>query len=430
MKKSRNRTAFVLASALIFSMAGCQGKTDAVRTSSSKNDTAQETISQKAEIEKSVVETGQIHKIGVVVYNLEDDEVNMFRSYYEDYLSAAFSVNFVYSDTVTTIDEEKQFADQAKEAGCEGIISYVSYDLPEITRYCADDMYYVLASGNYTQDQLAQAEQHEKFLGITGPSAEDEYDAGVDLVESMQKEGEDALSNTEKTWILLNGGVRTGNYMHQERFAGALDALQKAGYTLTASADELGMAAENCLAAEHPDGGKVYLCPGYYYSEDSRKNILEALDSVDPDAVISVCSLAVLYDTLQEKEIAQGKDIQIGTVDCFSETNRSAFERQDAFGNSSIDCVVGKCQAMGAPAFIAMYNAVTGHADVVRNEGKPYRLNQNMWTARSAAEYDTLSVKASNIYENVYTTDEMMKVLAVYNPAADYTAFENFVEKL
>lgn len=146
--------------------------------------------------------------------------------------------------------------------------------------------------------------------------------------------------------------------------------------------------------------------------------------------MISVCSLAVLYDTLQEKEIAQGKDIQIGTVDCFSETNRSAFERQDAFGNSSIDCVVGKCQAMGAPAFIAMYNAVTGHADVVRNEGKPYRLNQNMWTARSAAEYDTLSVKASNIYENVYTTDEMMKVLAVYNPAADYTAFENFVEKL
>ncbi len=260
--------------------------------------------------------------------------------------------------------------------------------------------------------------------------AQDEYDAGVHLVQSMQNKEDDTVSDTQKIWLLLDGGVRTGNYMHEQRLAGALDALQKVGYILTASADELGASSENCLAAEHPDGGKVYLCPGYFYTEDSQKNITEALDCVDPDAVISVCSLAVLYDMLLEKEEAQNKNMKIGAVDCFSETNRKAFETKDIFGNSSIDCIVGKCQAMGAPAFIAMYNAITGHVKVVRDGGKPYRLSQNMWMAGSAQDYDSLCAKASNIYENVYTTNEIMKVLAVYNPSADFTSFKSFVEKL
>ncbi|MEI3246612.1 MAG: hypothetical protein V8S26_11110 [Lachnospiraceae bacterium] len=125
----------------------------------------------------------------------------MFRSYYEDYLTAAFNADFLYSDTITNIDDEKAFVDQAKEAGCEGIISYVSYDLPEITAYCADDMYYAIASGTFTEDEFAQASQHEKFLGITGPSEEDEYTAGKNLIAALAKDGDD-LSATQKTWLM------------------------------------------------------------------------------------------------------------------------------------------------------------------------------------------------------------------------------------
>lgn len=432
MRNRKKWMALCLAAALTGSLAGCQSQTgsSAAPVAENKNVAEQNEKQQMNTVKESSVKAAETHKIGVAVYNLEDDEVKMFRTYYEDYLSAAFNVQFIYSDTITNINEEKQFADQAKDEGCEGIISYVSYDLPEITAYCADDMYYVLTSGSYTDDMLTQAEQHKKFLGITGPSDQDEYDAGVHLVQSMQNKEDDSVSDTQKIWLLLDGGVRTGNYMHEQRLAGALDTLQEVGYILTASAAELGAASENCLAAEHPDGGKVYLCPGYFYTEDSQKNITEALDRVDPDAVISVCSLAVLYDMLLEKEKTQNKNMQIGAVDCFSETNRKAFETKDIFGNSSIDCIVGKCQAMGAPAFIAMYNAITGHIDVIRDGGKPYRLSQNMWMADSAQDYDSLCAKAGNIYENVYTTDEIMKVLAVYNPSADFTSFKSFVAKL
>lgn len=424
MKKSRKMVALCLSASLTCSLAGCQSSSSV----SAVTDT--ESTSAVSQVENGSDEAMDSYKIGVAVYNQEDDEVKMFRSYYEDYLSAAFNVEFLYSDSIRSIEEEKQFVDQAKAEGCEGIISYVSYDLPEITAYCADELYYVLASGSFTESELESASQHEKFLGITGPSSQEEFDAGKNLVTAMQNENGDTLLASQKTWILFNGGAAAGNYMHEQRFRGALEEFEAQGFTLTASADELKAATENCLAAEHSDGGKVYLCPGYYYTEDTQVNLTKALEEIDPDTVISVCSLAVLYDTFLDKEKAQGKNMQIGAVDCFSETNREAYAATDAFGNSSIDCIVGKCQAMGAPAFIAMYNAVTGHADVVRDNGQAYRLTQDMWTARSAEEYEELSAKASNIYENIYTTEEMMGVLAVFNSSANYSGFKTFVEKL
>ena len=439
MKKMTKLLALGLAATMTAGLAGCGTESQAA-TPSSLADTAKSsqaedsTVSQttSSEVSSTASQTDdatKIHKIGVAVYNLNDDEVKMFRSYYEDYLTAAFNVDFLYSDTITTIDDEKSFVDQAREAGCEGIISYVSYDLPEITAYCADDMYYAIASGTFTEEEFAQASQHEKFLGITGPSEEDEYTAGKNLVDALAKDDDD-LTATQKSWLLCSGGSASGNYMHSQRLAGALDELQSLGYTLTASVDEIKAMTASAQIATHPDGGSVTLLPGYYFETSDQLNFTQALDTMEPDIVVSVCTLSNMYPNLLNKERQQGKNIEIGAVDAFTDTNREAFEAKDSFGNSQIDCIVGKCRAMGAPAFIAMYNAVTGHADVVRDNGAAYHLSQDMWTAATPEEYEELSTKASNIYQNVYSTEEMMQVLGVFNPEADFASFTAFVDKL
>lgn len=53
-----------------------------------------------------------------------------------------------------------------------------------------------------------------------------------------------------------------------------------------------------------------------------------------------------------------------------------------------------------------------------------------MWTAATPEEYEEMSAKASNIYQNVYSTEEMMQVLGVFNPNADFASFTAFVDKL
>ena len=425
MKKSLRFLALGLTAAMTAGLAGCGTASQTPQTSTSS------IVSDTSAIESTTATDTQteIHKIGVAIYNPEDDEVQMFRSYYEDYLTAAFNVDFIYSDAIRTADDEKNFAKQAKDAGCEGIISYVSYNLPEIAAFCdEEDLYYTIGSGTFTDDEFTQASQYQKFLGITGPSADDEYNAGKDLISTLADNGD--IAATAKSWLLCDGGAAEGNYMHEQRFLGALESLQDLGYTLTASADELKTTTENGVIATHPDGGSVYLCAGYYARTENRQTLTSALAAVDPDAVVSVCSLANVYDDLRAKETTQGKNIQVGAVDAFTDANREAFEAKDDYGNSLLNCIVGKCRAMSAPAFIAMYNAVTGHENIVKDNGAAYHLSQSMWIATTPEEYEEMSAKASNIYQNIYSTNEMMQVLGTFHPAATYADFSAFVSKL
>ena len=80
-----------------------------------------------------------IHKIGVIVYDLKDEQVQAFRQYMEGYLGKNFSdVDFLYSAGITTEEEEMEFLKDAIEEGVEGIIAFNSFDLEKEVELCWD----------------------------------------------------------------------------------------------------------------------------------------------------------------------------------------------------------------------------------------------------------------------------------------------------
>ena len=82
-------------------------------------------------------EEEHIHKIGVVVYDLKDEQVQAFREYMEGYLGENFSdVDFLYSAEVTTEEQEMEFLNNAIAAGVEGIIAFNSFDLEKEVALC------------------------------------------------------------------------------------------------------------------------------------------------------------------------------------------------------------------------------------------------------------------------------------------------------
>jgi len=88
------------------------------------NSNISERAAEKASGEASV------HKIGVLVYSRTDNEVIDFKDYLENYIENCFEdVDFLYSDTVASPEEEMQFIRSAAENGVEGIMSFNSYDL-------------------------------------------------------------------------------------------------------------------------------------------------------------------------------------------------------------------------------------------------------------------------------------------------------------
>ena len=92
-----------------------------------------------------------IHKIGVIVYDLKDEQVQAFRQYMEGYLGKNFSdVDFLYSAGITTEEEEMEFLKDAIEEGVEGIIAFNSFDLEKEVELCASGGVYYLRPSSTT----------------------------------------------------------------------------------------------------------------------------------------------------------------------------------------------------------------------------------------------------------------------------------------
>ena len=79
-------------------------------------------------------------------------------------------------------------------------------------------------------------------------------------------------------------------------------------------------------------------------------------------------------------------------------------------------------------AFTRIYNAITGNADAVKENGEAVRLYQNLWTAKSEDEYIELYGYATGIYENAYSCDDLMQVIKLFNDDANPQSFRELTE--
>lgn len=401
MRTIKKLLGFTLAASLVLTTAACG-------TSGSKAET-------KEEVSTDILS----HKIGVAVYSNDDDEVRMFQDYYKNYLEDAFSVEFIYSSPISSMEDEKNFVDLAKEESCEGIISFITTDLSDIVSYCGDDFYYVMGSGSVDEEEFQEASKYKNFLGVMGPSLENEKEAGSSMIRTLG--GDDGAN---KTYVLLSGGSAIGNVMHRIRLNAMLETLQtEYGFEYEMSVEEMDSCQENVLAGTSAAGGSVYLCPGYLSRDAESLGTL--LAEIDPDVIASTNVITPVEEIVKNEKEQSGKvQLQTGAVDCFSENNRIAFEEGE------LNYIVGKCAAMSAPAFVAMYNAITGHEDLVKEDGKAFSLHQNFWNASNAEEYAVKSAAAANIIDNIYTTKDLMDCMAEYNTEASRDNFKTFIEKL
>lgn len=328
--------------------------------------------------------------IGVCAYDTSYVEMQMFMNYYRDYISQGMSVDFLFSESLTSGEEEQEFIRLAKEEGAEGIISFYGQDIQGTLELCEEErIYYVLGSGTISDSDFEAAKDNEWFLGVIGPDTEEEYQAGYDMASSFRQQG-------AKSWLILSGGASTGNYMHSSRVEGMLDAL----------------------------GGDadVTICPGYLSTEEGKKNLEHALAQGGYDAVMAAMSFGDGLETVCEAEKVWDHPALVGTVDCFSGENLELVQ------DGKLNYVAGKYASMAGPAVAAVYNAVTGHPEAVRQENEPFRLSQKLWKAGTAEQYEELYGFTQGVYENAYSCDELMQVIAVFEPETGYEDFAALTE--
>lgn len=369
---------------------------------------------------------GDVHTIGVVVYDPDSAEMEMFADYYRDYIEEGFPVKFLFSGKVADAEAEKSFIEEAKAEGAEGIISFVGYadGLQDIIKTCEEEeIYYALGSNTVSDENYEAIKDNPWYLGSVGPDLEAVYEAGCDMTEFF-------LDKDAENIVIMSGGASAGNALHKMRTQGMLDTLEeKAGLVLTEDSDKLSATDEMTELTDEDGNLHVTICPGYTEMDGAGLDNLEtAFAEGDCDTVMSAFHVSTYLDRISTKEKEQDSNIMVGAIDSFSEQNFEIFKEKDAFGNAPIDYVRGKYASMAGPAFAMIYNAITGTPDAVEENGEAVRLYQNLWAAKSEEEYIELYGYATGIYENAYSCDDLMQVIGQFSEDANPENFKELTE--
>lgn len=351
-----------------------------------------------------------VHKIGVAVYDVADDEVVAFREYLKGYIEECFpEVEFYYSYAIRSEEDEMKFLEEACKEGVEGIMSFISYDLSKEVEYCeSKGVYYMMASGTVSEKQYISVAENPYFVGVVGPGSEIERQAGADMADYFIHEMDG------NSYILFTGGASSGNEMHYDRSVGALEIFEK-------NFGDLGQSPEELAVSEEPVKlplGDVTLTifPGYTTREETYRAAVEALNSTKYDFALSMFSMYSMVEDLTAAGVKQG------VVDCYSMTNK------DLFADGTLCYVAGKFSSVIGPSFAAMYNAITGHAEEFRQDGKAFQLTQGYWTSENGKDYNDKYALATGIYVNAYNYEDLGSVMKVYDETASFEKLKALTE--
>lgn len=350
----------------------------------------------------------EIHKIGVVVYDLQDEQVQAFREYLESYIAENFAdVSFLYSPGVTSEEEEMEFLKNAISEGAEGILAFNSYNLEAEVQLCAEHgVYYIRPSSTTASEDFEKVADNEYFLGYFGPGNEMEYQAGYDMGSYFARE------RSSDSYFIVSGGA-SANVMHEERTRGILDALQESyGVRFEASSEELAV-TEEPLRLEAGDL-KVCIFPGFVGIESVGQQAIAAYEQDPAGTVLGVIPLQSIADSLG--------DAELGIIDCYTQGNGELFRK----GNLKYLC--GKYESIIGPAFAALYNAMGGYGADFREDGRAFAIQQGFWTSTDYADFQKKYALSSGITLNAYSYEDLLGVCKAHNPAANLESLKALAE--
>ena len=366
--------------------------------------------SELATEEVAQVEGADSHKIAVLVYNITDEEVISFRDYLEDYIAEVYpGISFIYSDSITSQEEEMNVIQEAIDDGADGILSFISYDLQSEVELCAQNqVYYMMASSSVSDEAYDAVADNAYFMGVIGPGSDLEYQTGVEMAEYF------AAENYGDEYFILSGGSNMGNEMHLRRTLGILDQLQESyGVSFDQSSEEIATSQEPI----HVEAGDLKVCvtPGYLDVDAFLETAQAEYEADQYSVVLSVLPI------LDMSFVVKGS--RLGVIDCYSTRNLQLST------NGQLDYIAGKYSSIIGPSFALMYNAVTGYAEDFREaDGKAVRLSQGFWTSAGKEDYEEKYAMANSVVSNAYNYEDLGKVCKVYNADATLQDLKDLVE--
>ena len=391
-----------MCAAMIFSMTACQSNDTSTKTDAGNTTTESSTTSDndsKAEAATDTTATGgfaldgtwpaETVKIAVETYDVTDQQFINIQTYY-DYLKNYFNIDFVYSESLASAEDEMKFIENAAAAGCQAMVAYYNVSQSESVKLCEQKgMYYW---GQADEDAIYDVcKDSEYYLGAYD-NGQGDYNAGYSMAKEMIDQG-------CKKLIYVSGGKDFGIQMFIDRAQGFYDAV-----------DEFGAEV-------------VYEVPGWPGTDAFTAAQTKACD-MDFDGLASSFTAAPWFQPLANVGKLDGS-VKIGTIGTIDDTYKELAEAD------IVSCVLYDCEeSLWGSAIPMILNAVTGHGDVLRNaDGTAANYEAPRWVVNSPDAYNTI-YNAHTSGEWFVTAEDLANFIVEYNPDTSYDAFTSFFSNM
>lgn len=328
-------------------------------------------------------------KIGFVNYDTSAEQTIVLGDYF-DYLDDYLNFEIVWSESIASPEAEIAFIQSCAAAGCDAIIGYYNVaDVQEVMNLCAENGMYYWGQGNNTNLDMT----NEYYVG-SHYSGEAEYNYGYGCIEMLVEAGATRIAG-------VSGGKNFGVQIFIDRWEGAMDAI--ADYQ-----------------AKGVDIELVYEVQGFPGTDGTFEAGQSAvLDNPEIDGLFSSLSALMWISPMQEagrfgydagdKRIvvaAAGETMSDAAIGMFGAGFYvgTATEIIDVFG-------------LAIPMII---NAVDGHAEQQRADGKGLLVNVGWWKVTNVQDAGYYGSVQGGDNGWAFDADDVKSLLYAYNP--DLTA--------
>ncbi|MCZ0701612.1 hypothetical protein J2T56_000182 [Natronobacillus azotifigens] len=349
---------------------------------------------------------GPTQKIGVQIYDATDSELIAFRRYYQDYIEDNYNVEFLFSDSLDTAEAERTSTENFINQGVAAIISFSDSDRMSVIQMTEDaGVYYAIGAGTLSDEQLDMLSDNEYFVGSIGPSLAEEEEVGYDMAKHYIEQG--------YTNFLLYAGGYPFVDMHLMRTHGMIRALEEVGVTYNAREDgQIGTF----------ESDEYTINTVYGFPDDSGAFFGTVAERVNEPGLEVILTAGLGVEFFGTALAQSGQDIRMGTVASFEDAY------YEGFSAGQVDYLAGKFSSSIGPIFAAVYNAINGDMEVVRNNGNPFRIDQGYWIATNVDEFNEMYEMSNSTENPAYTKELLDMVIKSENPDTDYDNFESFVQ--
>ena len=337
-------------------------------------------------------------KIGVEVYDTTDQTVLGYHEYF-DYLSKYYNVEFMYSESISSAEQELEFVDNCASAGCKGYFGGYNISMDTVVRRVTEmGMYYWGVERGLDEE----FKDNPYYLGgfvpvVDGSDVEGNGDflLGYELAYTLAEGGSAHVA-------FCNGGADFGIPMFIDRQSGFFAGIE------AAQADGFGIAFD-------PAADIVSGWPGTDEFAARQSQVITG----DYDSVAASFSGVEVW---LQPIIDAGKmgSVKLAGVGAVTDSMVSISE------SGAIGALVYECEeVVFGNAIPMMINAINGHSDLVKGEEGYCIVPVNRWTLSKTEDIAAIYDK-HDAGEYYVTAEDLAQFFPEFNPDTTKDQFLEF----